>query len=223
MKKRYILLILILLGILLFTLIPLLIKIEKVTCKTQYGDCNNLLVNELEGVKNKNLISSRSQVKKVVSKNHFISDYSIHFNLPNTLKVDLILRKPIYSIRKENTDDFILVSREGLVLSSSKQSDLPTLNVNYDLAKVGETISEKEMFALNLLLGVDNMYQINRGLVKDESLVVELPDAINVIFPLEGYDRDFLLGSLRLIYSKIQKEQGSYKELDLRFKNPVLR
>jgi hypothetical protein len=55
-------------------------------------------------------------------------------------------------------------------------------------------------------------------------LLVELPGQIRVIFPLEG-DSDILLGGLRLIYSKI-KEDGNlagYSQIDMRYKNPVLR
>jgi hypothetical protein len=68
------------------------------------------------------------------------------------------------------------------------------------------------------------MYQVRDFTVQDDSLLVELPGQIRVIFPLDG-DSQILLGSLRLIYSKIQNEGNpeKYSQIDLRFKNPVLR
>jgi hypothetical protein len=63
------------------------------------------------------------------------------------------------------------------------------------------------------------MYQISKGEIDGNSLVVELPTAVRVIFPLDGTkDKDVLLGSLRLIYSEVTD-----KEIDLRFKNALLR
>jgi hypothetical protein len=53
-------------------------------------------------------------------------------------------------------------------------------------------------------------------------LVVDMGTGFRVIFPLEG-DEQVLLGSLRLIYSKIQTSNlNNYKQVDLRFANPVL-
>ena len=66
------------------------------------------------------------------------------------------------------------------------------------------------------------MYQVATGKM-DADLTVELASGVTVIFPVEG-DSDALLGALRLIYTKIQKESlGKYKEIDLRFDSPVLR
>ena len=61
------------------------------------------------------------------------------------------------------------------------------------------------------------MYQVNKGEMINSGLVVELPTRVRVILPLEG-SVEILLGSLRLIYSQVTD-----KEIDLRFKNPILR
>ena len=66
------------------------------------------------------------------------------------------------------------------------------------------------------------MYQVGCGVISNDTLVVDMKDGFKVIFPLEG-DEQVLLGSLRLIYSKIQTSNlNNYKQVDLRFANPVL-
>lgn len=69
------------------------------------------------------------------------------------------------------------------------------------------------------------MYGVQKGEITDSGLVIELPGSIRVIFPLDAPDPRVLLGSLRLVYSKITSGDmvGKYSEIDLRFKNPVLR
>jgi hypothetical protein len=69
------------------------------------------------------------------------------------------------------------------------------------------------------------MYQIDTGEVQNDTLLVELPGQIRVILPLEDADSQLLLGSLRLIYSTIEggTNKNLYKEIDMRYKNPVLR
>ncbi|MFI5241204.1 MAG: hypothetical protein ACHQUA_02090, partial [Microgenomates group bacterium] len=119
---------------------------------------------------------------------------------------------------------YILVDKEGNILMEAATSSLPILVVNHDLEKTGYKISSEDLFSLNLIGGVFEMYQKNSGEIREGSLVVELPGPINVIFPIGEGDKDLLLGSLRLIYSKIQEEGlTNYHEIDLRFRNPVLR
>jgi hypothetical protein len=91
------------------------------------------------------------------------------------------------------------------------------------LKKVGESISTRDLFALNLILGVNEMYQVLYGTITNDALVVDIPPSVRVIFPLEG-DSEILLGSLRLVYTKVTTSYlGIYSQIDMRYKNPVLR
>ncbi len=63
--------------------------------------------------------------------------------------------------------------------------------------------------------------------MKKGSLVVDIPHERAVLFTLEG-DKDALLGGLKLIMSRLNKIAQDSKiegvtEIDLRFKNPVVR
>ena len=91
------------------------------------------------------------------------------------------------------------------------------------LQKVGETVSTHDLFALNLILGVNEMYQVLYGTITNDALVVDIPPSVRVIFPLEG-DSEVLLGGLRLIYAKVTADYlGTYSQIDMRYKNPVLK
>jgi len=128
-----------------------------------------------------------------------------------------LIKKPSFML-KNDTNQVVTIDQNGRVLGTSSDTALPSVSVLGNLKKVGEIVDQKHLFALNLMQGVNQMYQIDNGKIEDDSLVVELPPSIKVIFPLSG-DSQILLGSLRLVYSKV----GEYHEIDLRFKNPVLR
>ena len=80
---------------------------------------------------------------------------------------------------------------------------LPTVIVSGDLKKVGEKINDNQLFALKIIEGVNQMYQVSTGKIIDNSLHVELASGIEVIFPVDG-DIQVLLGSLRLVYAKVE-------------------
>ena len=70
---------------------------------------------------------------------------------------------------------------------------------------------------------MNDMYQVNVGNIENDSLLVDITPKVRVIFPLEG-DYKVLLGGLRLIYTKITTDySGIYSQIDMRYKNPVLR
>ena len=111
-----------------------------------------------------------------------------------------------------------------MAIAIAGSSALPLIIVTGDLPKIGQNIGAENLFAHDLAQGIFQMYQIRNFAIQNGSLLVELPGQIRVILPLDG-DTDILLGSLRLIYSKIQADGNplGYSQIDLRFKNPVLR
>ncbi|HTK03622.1 MAG TPA: hypothetical protein VL401_02525 [Alphaproteobacteria bacterium] len=194
----------------LFVLSPFVVKV-KIECRTQYGNCPFKLES------GDNLYQTKKKTAKYLKNNFLVTDFSMHFKLPDILRVDVLIKKPSFML-KNDTNQVVTIDQNGRVLGTSSDTALPSVSVLGNLKKVGEIVDQKHLFALNLMQGVNQMYQIDNGKIEDDSLVVELPPSIKVIFPLSG-DSQILLGSLRLVYSKV----GEYHEIDLRFKNPVLR
>ncbi|HKC04839.1 MAG TPA: hypothetical protein VKC54_03130 [Patescibacteria group bacterium] len=171
----------------------------------------------------KNLVSAKAGVSKALKKNYIVSDFSLQFKLPNILSVQVLAKKPVFALYNTATNQSALIGPEGETLSISSGTSLPRLFINQNLPKPGERVSANYLFALKLIGGVFEMYQVGEGDLQSGSLTVDLPGPIKVIFPLEG-DRDVILGALKLIYAKTQGEGSrKFSQIDLRYKNPVLR
>ena len=214
-------------GIILFSgfvaILPLLVKV-KIDCESQYGDCPDEINAKLQLLNSKSLYSARKNASKILKNDFLVSDFSLQYKIPNILHAELLVKKPVVAFRDNTSGSTILVDKDGTALSTASDSALPVVTVAGNLPKIGQYIGDSNLFTLNLAAGVYQMYQIGQSQVQDDSLLVELPGQIRVIFPLEG-DTQVLLGSLRLIYSKIQSDGNlsKYSQIDLRFKNPVLR
>ncbi|KKS94978.1 MAG: hypothetical protein UV71_C0015G0008 [Microgenomates group bacterium GW2011_GWC1_43_13] len=196
----------------------------RIDCKSQYGDCPEQISGKLNVFNGKSLFSAKRGVKKALSSELLISDYSLQYKIPNILRVELLVKKASVAFKDGKTGNFILVDKEGVVLSKAQDSALPVITLEEELPDTGQSISQVNLFALDLAVGTYQMYQIRESEVRDGSLLVELPGQIRVIFPLEG-DSEILLGSLRLIYSKLREDGNlaGYSQIDLRYRNPVLR
>jgi len=197
-------------AIVIFVLPGKLIKVSQVICESQYGECPADITSELQTLGSKPISESKKEVQKILKDNLLISDYSMQYGFPDKLKVNILLKKPRYAILNKNSGKYLLVGGEGQILGTVTETSLPTV------IQEGDT---PNLIALELMEGVFAMYQVQSGELNDNSLTVELPTAVRVIFPLEeSRDKDVLLGTLRLIYSQVTDRQ-----IDLRFKNALLR
>lgn len=214
---------LILIIIVLAFLSPFFIKL-KVDCKSQFGSCPEGVLTKINLFNGKNLYTAKRNIGKTLLSDFAISNYSFQYKLPNILEIYLVVKKPFATLVDRNSNKIALVDADGKILSFGLDSSLPTVATDQVGQKEGEKVTDKEFFALRIIAGVFQMYQIRTGEMNADRLVVELPPQIRVIFPLYG-DSDVLLGSLRLIYSKISDpgQMGRFSEIDLRFKNAVLR
>jgi hypothetical protein len=195
----------------------------RVICRSQIGECPTEVNKKLLDIKGKSLFSAKRAVKKIVRSDILISDFRTQLKLPNILQVNTIVKRPQFSIFNKPANSYILVNSEGVVLTVTPTNNLPFVikeNVNYT---VGQQISAVDRNGLNLIRSIKDQYGIGVGTIQNDTLVVDLPGGIRVIFPLDN-NNDVLLGALRLIYTKITSEYaGKYSQIDLRYKNPILR
>ena len=198
-------------------------KIEKIECESQYGKCDEVIANSLQ------LTGNYRDTKKIIEqrlgKDILVNNYLIQYKIPNTIKIDINLKKPKYAIF--NGSKYFLIDKDGLVIEESSETNLPTLNKDNVNLVIGEKIGEKDKFALSIINGLAYLYSINSGNIINDELKVISSEGIIIRFPLEG-DKDVLLGSLRLIFSRLNDETKGIriedtKEIDLRFKNALLR
>ncbi len=209
-------------------LVPRLILIKHISCQSQYGNCFNSLEEKLKGAEGKSLREAKKEIEDILKNDLSLSDYSTQFKIPDTLKISLLEDKPKFTLKSLSKNVYGLVNKSGVVLKIEDNSTLPCVEVEGSIPNVGEKVSEKDFFALKIVSGLYSLYQIDKGKIQNESLLVELKNGIKVIFPLEG-DKDVLLGALRVILNRLNEDEKESKinkvvyEIDLRFKNPVLR
>lgn len=222
MKRKLIFIssVLVIAGLLI---LPVFIKLN-IKCNSVEGPCPQEVLTRLKNINSSNLYLVNGRIANELKKDFLITQYSMQFKLPNTLQVNLIVKKAVYSIYSRPINTYFLADSEGTVLSTSDNSSLPLLVTDDPDIKIGANVKDKYLFDLKLLAGTDRMYQIKTGTIENGALVVDLPGNFRVIFPLNGSDQNVLLGGLRLIYAKITSDQNTkYSEVDMRYKNPILR
>ena len=216
---------LILIFILLIpTIIQKLIKIKTIECVTQYETCpDEFGFNLYLGSDYK---IAKREIEKLLNNNIQVNNYLLQYKIPSTIKIEINIKKPKYAI-KDSNNNYYLVGSDGLVLNIKNESSLPLLIRDDAQYKISDNISATDRFALDLIEKVAWLYSTDSGRVEGKELKIVLNEGKIVRFPLEG-DSDFLVGSLRLIFSRLNEEKegirmNDIQEIDLRFKNPVLR
>ncbi len=201
-----------------FLVFPRIIKVRVIECYNQYGLCSNEFLTKVNPVLNESIDTAKEKMAKEFKNTKLIEDYSFRFKLPATLRIDLILKKPKYALYNKNMNETVVLDTKGIVLEKVEKSNLPYIVTSDNLPNLGEAVESKKTFALEIIYGIYYLYQVKSGEIVNDSLEVKIPEAGKVIFPLEG-ERDILLGSMKLILSG----SGKFKEIDLRYKNPVIR
>jgi len=201
---------------------PFFLKVG-IKCQSQYGECSPEVLKDLAPFNGKNLTSARKGITKSLNNNYLVSSFSLQFKLPNVISVQILAKKPVFALFNRELNLAVLIDAQGETLSTATETSLPRVVINQGLPKPGGMIGPNYLSALKLIGGVFEMYQVDTGQIQNNSLTVDLPGNIRVIFPLEG-DTDALLGALKLIYAKTQGDWlGKFSQIDLRYKNPVLR
>lgn len=206
-----------------FFLIPFFYKV-RIECRSQIGQCPKEIYAKLESSNNKSLFRVRREVASALSSDYTINDYSTQLRLPNIYSIYIIVKRPAFSILDRSTGKYLMCDSQGRVLSVADGSNTLVIIKDTVSEKVGDYVNATDVFASKVIKGVNSLYQVGTGTIQNDTLVVDLPGEIRVIFPVEGQDVDILLGSLRLIYTKLTTNYlGIYSQIDLRYKNPILR
>lgn len=220
----------ILVTLFVFFLGPRILVVEKVTCESQNGSCSPRVLEEASKVRGEKLILARGLISKTFKNHPFVENFFMTFKFPNRLDLFVVERKGKFALASAKGNAIFLVSEDGLILSDDKNdTKYPLLISNDPLPLLGEKVDYKTLFALDISLKISEILGVERSVKEGNVLIIELKNGPKVLFPLEG-DKDFLLGSFVLIYNELKKETqdskinfNSVSEIDLRYKNPVLR
>lgn len=197
-----------------------LFKIKKVECQTQYGSCPNELISG---------VSTKKEIKKKLDDSILVNSYILQYQIPSILKVSVNIKEPVFAIYSLSNNKYYLIDQSGLILGETQNSSLPYIEKENSSIKIGERIIDSDLFLLRLIDKINRLYTIKYGkyLTNENSMSVRLPNGVTAFLPERG-DVDVLIGSLRVIFSRLNDDEqgikmGDISEIDLRFKNPVLR
>ena len=202
--------------------VPKVLKVGDIACESQFGPCSQILVERLDMLEGKPIGDSRKQISEILTSEVLVKDFSVQILLPNRLQVNLLERKSKFALKVQSSDSLALADEEGYIVGIESQSNLPQLVVDSAPGNVGEKVSDENLFAMQIVGDLFSFYQVREGKVSEGNLQVELKGKIRVIFPLEG-DRSVLISSLELVLKRYDDAGDVPREIDLRYKNPVIR
>lgn len=202
-------------------------KIKNVSCQTQYGPCSQKDEELIASFRDKNFfLLSNTRVENTLLQNSVNNKVFIQKVFPNTLKINIEKRKPFISIGQEEllSRGVFILDKDGVISEFVKNSSLPLLVIppgTRDMG-VGVRVGEKIQKAAIALSSLYISQKVTKANLADDFLSFELPDGINVYFPLDR-DPDALIGALQLIVSGSRIEGSLPKSIDLRYSNPVIK
>ncbi len=227
MKKALLIVIpLIALGLLIFFGLRNL-KISSVVCESQFGPCSSGVSTKTDRFRGTNVLEAFSGLKKELAKETRVSSFSIRFTLPASLKIYVIEKKGVVAIGKQGVDSYLIIDKDGIVLGNEKTTLLPVISLNNgdDLSfRIGESLPKRLIFASSIARSMYKAYNVKLISIYEDRLETKVENGPKVIFPLDG-DVDILMGSLTFILSRLNNADSELRigEIDLRYKNPVIR
>lgn len=213
----------------LFYILTSLVIVKKISCSSQFGQCSSLIEQRLDEAVNLKLRKALKSADNLLKSELLVKSYNIKYQVPDTLTIYIIERKPEFAIKKSEGEEVYLIDKDGRVLQTSDSTNLPKIIYEHPYNE-GELVEERVLFSLELVYELAPYYRIESAGLSDNHLVLELERGPKVVFPSQG-DRKLLLGSFNLIMSRLNSEDedtrieksAEVKEIDLRFKNPVLK
>ncbi len=193
------------------------VKVQNITCESQYGECYSALASSISNISHNNIFETRNNLINLLRSDKSILDYSVNFKLPLNFSVNVIEKKAIAAFILTD-GQFALVDKDGNLLYKVKKTSLPKVSSAIALDR------DKIMYIANLMAEIYTFYKVDSGKVTADGIEVDNINGKKILFPLDG-DQDKLLGALILIISRLPsvKEASTISTIDLRFKNPVLR
>jgi len=207
---------------------PRLIVIREIVCKSQFGPCNEIVNYNLNQFTETKMKDTNKLINDYLSKNVLVGDYKSEYMFPDKLVVNVIENKPNYAL-KVGKQKYLLVDSEGYIITSQESTNLPFVDGNTEKT-IAEKIEDSNFFALELVYLMYDSIEFSEARIIESRLEIALDSGILVLFPLNG-DKKLLAGSLSLILSRLNQEEGEtriedvqeVKIIDLRFNNPVIK
>ena len=229
MKKKFIIFIasITLLSIVIYALVKNH-KVSSVICRTQYGPCDEALLNKLESDLPKNYFETRKFFVDILGSEALVLKYQVSLHQISKLRVDVIVDSAKLAVTRGENSGYTLLGSSGNVIGEVVETQLPKL-------AIADSIDDSDVdfkFLVDLLPELNLRFEIGGMRYTPESIEIVLDNGIRVLLPTEG-DSDLVLGVFFVTLSQLNSEAQKHRieealgrevsVIDLRFNNPVLK
>lgn len=205
-----------------FFFIPKLIPIKSIGCASQFGPCSAEIEGKVKKYEGQNLYDAKRGISRELKAEDGVGKFTQHFKIPSVLGIYVIEKKSYIALTRQGLGKLYLFDAEGRFIEETESTNLPIL-VLEEGEVTTDRLSARHTLAAKILHGLFSLYEVKVARVLTDSLEADITTSTKVIFPLEG-DGEVLLGSLNLIFSRLNTTQENSRiEIDLRYKNPVIR
>jgi hypothetical protein len=229
LKGIFSLMLIISIPVMIFLSAPRLITIQEIRCTNQFGKCSEIIQEEVNAHVGESLLKVEDGLGKLFTNDPNVKGYSLQYQFPNHMEVYLVEKTAKYAYVERGESFYFLIDDAGNVLNKVERTNLPVVEGETGLA-VGSKVDSDLLIALKMYYALERYNNPKKAIVDGDVMRVEFPEGYDVLFPIRA-DIDILLGSYNLIMLQLNSEgedtrienSGKLKEIDLRFKNPVLR
>lgn len=206
-----------------------LVKVKKISCFTQNDDiCPREIIEAIAKVKPDNYRSKIIGIREILNQSPYVNDYLIQYQIFDSMKIHLNITSAIFAIEDKSENKFFMIDSDGIVIDEKGATNLPFLTIDQLKLRKGDRVDDTIKFAGSIIKKINNLYSVKNGIFSKDFDYVEFRiNGKRVFMPTRG-DIDYLVGGLQIIFSRLNDNELATKmnnisEIDLRFKNPVLR
>lgn len=219
-RKRLFTTILVIGSVSLFVFAYNRLRVTSIECQSQFGICDEDVLNELNSKEGQTLLHAFSGVRKTLNTHPKVSHYVTRFTNPSSLTALITQRRPQIAIVGEGSSDYYVYSEDGILLDTLSETQLPLVRIQ-DISVI---TNEQMIFVIKMAYALYQTYEVKTFVIQNGGIEFELPNSPKIIFPVQG-DIDVLLGSLTFVLSQLntQLEDFRMEAIDFRFNNPVIK
>lgn len=211
--------------------IPRIIVVKNISCQSQFGPCPTSFEEKMKSLLPARYFEMKNKIHKLAKEESEINKYSLKFELPNKLKIDIIQQKPYYAVQFTNAKDGVyLYGQNFIFIHEVESTNLPILISDGDINS-DYVLGDEQKFCLEILDRLFSVYGVKHAVNMLDTMSVTITStkgSVDVIFPTGG-DPDYLLGSLEIAQKELNKMieesriEKDINQIDLRYKYPILR
>lgn len=203
-------------------------SVKEIECLEDKTPCSPDVTAELKRHTGENILILRTSVvsEKIQRADATIDRVSVTVKLPHTLKTTVMKRTPVLQMATSPDSPLgWLVDKNGIIVGSAERViGLPVVIAKGSASlSAGEALPSDLMVASELVVELrDTLDPASPPVVEIDSLTARTKEGSIVRFSLTASPSSQAL-TLQLVLNKARIDQTRYREIDLRFKEPVVK